>query len=254
VTRAPAEREQPVDRLVATLAARGTPTAEIAIERADDLGGEFMRWELATATAGALLGINPFDEPNVQQAKDATRALLDNFTRDGHLPIPEPDADFDHASFTLTAAARRALAGKPSDAIVSLIGPGDYMAVLAYLPEGPEITAAVRRFRGAVRSHTQAATMFGYGPRYLHSTGQLHKGGPNSGVFLLLTAPGQDVPVPGEPFSFGVLELAQALGDLASLDQTGRRALHVHLPRADTGTLERTFARLLDGIARRSAP
>jgi glucose-6-phosphate isomerase len=245
------DSEQAVDRLVSALADRGTPVAEITVERADVLGGEFVRWELATAAAGAILGINPFDEPNVQQAKDATRALLDNFTRDGHLPVPEPDAEFDHASFTLTTAARRALAGKPADRLLALVARGDYVGVLAYLPEGPEITSAVRRFRGAVRAQTHAATMFGYGPRYLHSTGQLHKGGPNTGVFLILTAPGHDASVPGEPFSFGVLELAQALGDLASLDQTGRRALHVHLPRADTGTLERVLTQVLDGGARR---
>jgi hypothetical protein len=99
-----------------------------------------------------------------------------------------------------------------------------------------------------VRRRTGCATMFGYGPRYLHSTGQLHKGGPNTGVFLLLTAPGADVPIPGEPFTFGILELAQALGDMASLDQAGRRALHVHLPRPDAHQLERVFDGLLRGL------
>jgi hypothetical protein len=198
-------------------------------------------------TAAALLGINPFDEPNVKQAKDATRTLLDSFGREGRLPVPEPDAEFDHAAFTLTGAARRMLGGRTPDALLSLLNPGDYFAVLAYLPERHEISVAVTGLRAAVRARSRCATTFGYGPRYLHSTGQLHKGGANTGVFLILTAPGQDLDVPGEPFSFGVLELAQALGDFASLDHTGRRALHVHLPRPDTNALQRCFDRLLDG-------
>jgi glucose-6-phosphate isomerase len=237
-----------VDALMKALADRGTPIAEIVVERADALGGEFVRWELATATAGMVLDINPFDEPNVQQAKDATRALLDAFTKEGHLPVPEPDAEVDHAAYKLTSAARRALAGKSPDRLLDIAQPGDYVGILAYLPESAEMTAAMAAFRGQARERTGCATMFGYGPRYLHSTGQLHKGGPNTGVFLLLTAPGQDLPVPGEPFSFGVLELAQALGDLASLDQTGRRALHVHLPRPDVGTVQRVLGRLAGGV------
>jgi glucose-6-phosphate isomerase len=236
--------DEHADTLLAALAERGTPIADIVVDRADALGGEFVRWELATAAAGMVLGINPFDEPNVQQAKDATRALLDAFTKEGHLPVPEPDAEVDHAAYTLTAAARRALAGRSADRVLDLAQPGDYVGILAYLPETAEMTAAIAAFRAQARERTRCATMFGYGPRYLHSAGQLHKGGPNTGVFLLLTAPGQDLPVPGEPFSFGVLELAQALGDLASLDQTGRRALHVHLPRPDVGTVQRLLAQL----------
>jgi transaldolase / glucose-6-phosphate isomerase len=232
--------------LLADLERAGTPVAELVVPDVGALGAEFVRWELATATASALLGINPFDEPNVQQAKDATRVLLDSFLREGRLPVPEPDAERDHAAFTLTTAARKALGGRPADDLLSLLGPGDYLGLLAYLPERPEIDEVVRRFRGSVRAKTSCATMFGYGPRYLHSTGQLHKGGANTGVFLLLTAPGQDVPVPDEAFTFGILELAQALGDFASLDHTGRRALHVHLPRPHEGTLDRLLGRLLE--------
>ena len=238
--------DQATDRLVHELASAGVPCAEIVVQDSSRLGGEFVRWELATATAAALLDINPFDEPNVQQAKDATRALLDSFTREGRLPIPEPDAEIDHAALTLSAAARRGLGGRDVSRLLTLVGEGDYVGILAYLPESAEIDAAVRRFRGAVRAATGAATTFGYGPRYLHSTGQLHKGGGNTGVFLLLTAPGQDVAVPGESFSFGILELAQALGDLASLDRAGRRALHVHLPRPHADTLQRMLDRLLE--------
>jgi glucose-6-phosphate isomerase len=238
--------DQTADRLIHELASAGVPSAEIVVQDVSRLGAEFVRWELATATAAALLGINPFDEPNVQQAKDATRALLDSFKREGRLPIPEPDAEIDHAALTLSAAARRGLGSRDVSRFLTLLGESDYLGILAYLPESAEIDAAVRRFRSAVRAATRAATTFGYGPRYLHSTGQLHKGGPNTGVFLLLTAPGQDLAVPGEPFSFGILELAQALGDLTSLDEAGRRALHVHLPRPHADTLLRMLDRLLE--------
>jgi glucose-6-phosphate isomerase len=240
-----AERDAGASGLMTALEATGAPSAAITVSDPAALGGEFVRWEVATVTAAALLKINPFDEPNVKQAKDATRTLLESFSREGRLPVPEPDAELDHAAFTLTNAGRRLLAGAPASALLSLLQPGDYFAVLAYLPEGPEIAAAVQAFRAEVRRRTRCATTFGYGPRYLHSTGQLHKGGANNGVFLVLTAPGQDLEVPGEAFSFGVLELAQALGDFASLDQAGRRALHVHLPRPDAGTLQRSFDRLL---------
>lgn len=241
--------------LVTALGRAGAPVAEIRVSEREALGAEFVRWELATVTAAALLGINPFDEPNVQQAKDATRVLLDAFVREGRLPVPERDGERDDAALTLTSAARRALGGRPPEDLLALLAPGDYLGILAYLPEGPGIDAVVRRFRGAVRVKTSCATMFGYGPRYLHSTGQLHKGGPNTGVFLLLTAPGQDVPVPDEAFTFGILELAQALGDFASLDGTGRRALHVHLPRPDEGTLDRLLGGFVDAEGRgRQAP
>jgi glucose-6-phosphate isomerase len=238
-----------VDDLVRQLASRGTPVAEIVMEGPDAIGAEFARWELATATAAAVMDINPFDEPNVQQAKDATRALLDTFKREGRLLAGEPDADIDDASMTLSSAARRGAGSRRVDELLRLLGPGDYFSVLAYLPESDALTAAIARFRAEVRRRTGCATMFGYGPRYLHSTGQLHKGGPNTGVFLVLSAPGADVPIPGEPFTFGILELAQALGDMASLDQAGRRALHVHLPRPDVQRVERACEWLLRGLS-----
>ena len=243
--RLPDREDEAMASAVTALAHAGMPVATIDPDTSASLGGEFVRWELATVTAAALLSINPFDEPNVKQAKDATRTLLDSFSREGRLPVPEPDAEIDHAAFTLTTAARRLLAGAAVDGLLSLLQPGDYLAILAYLPEGPEIAAAVRSFRATVRGRRRCATTFGYGPRYLHSTGQLHKGGANNGVFLMLTAPGQDLEAPGEGFSFGVLELAQALGDFVSLDHAGRRALHVHLPRPDAGTVQRLFDRLL---------
>ena len=209
------------------------------------LGAEFVRWEIATSVAGALLGVNPFDEPNVQQAKDATRVLLDRHKSDGVLPASTADETTDGIALTLSAAAR----AQEQDAgrLLRLVDPGDYVGVLAYLPPDAAFDAAVRRFRTEVRRLTSAATMFGYGPRYLHSTGQLHKGGANTGVFVLITAsPANDLDIPGQPYTFGTLEMAQALGDFASLEATGRRAVHVHLPAPEPAHLSAALDLLLE--------
>jgi transaldolase/glucose-6-phosphate isomerase len=225
------------------------PVVDIEIPEPSALGAEFLRWEIATAVAGALLHINPFDEPNVQQAKDATRVLLDQYKVHGTLPAPPPDATTDGVTSTLSEAARSALASQEPDAFLTLVEPGDYVALLAYLGPDADLAEALGGFRMAVRDRTRAATMFGYGPRYLHSTGQLHKGGPTTGVFLLITAtPKADLPIPGEPFSFGTLELAQALGDFNSLADAGRRALHVHLPSPDAGLLSAVCEKLLSHL------
>ena len=201
------------------------------------LGGEFFRWEFATAAAGFLLDINPFDEPNVQQAKDATRALLDHYTSQGRLPLVEPDAAIDGARLTLSPTARQH--SEDPRAFLKLFQQGDYFALLAFLPPGNDgFVGELEHIRHEVAMRTGCAATLGYGPRYLHSTGQLHKGGPSSGVFLIVTAePTPDMPIPGEPFSFGILEQAQALGDFESLTRAGRRALHIHFPRRDPALL-----------------
>jgi glucose-6-phosphate isomerase len=231
------------------------PSVEIELPEATALGAEFMRWEIATAILGAMFRINPFDEPNVQQAKDATRVLLDTYKTKGRLPAPAPDRTLpDGVSLKLSQAARTKLGAGDADAIITLIEEGDYFALLAYVGPDEAIASELQAFRHAVRDRTRAATMFGYGPRYLHSTGQLHKGGPNTGVFVLLTAdPDQDVAIPGEGFSFGTLELAQALGDFASLDATNRRALHVHLPRQDPALVRAVAEALLARVPPRTA-
>jgi len=242
--------EEMRDTDVRDLVAVNAPLVEVELPEPSALGAECVRWEIATAVAGALLEINPFDEPNVQQAKDATNVLLAQFKNDGRLQLGAADQQTpDGCALTLTAAARRDLAGRAAEAVLTLIHPGDYLAVLAYLPHNPQIEDDVARLRHEVRQRTHAASMFGYGPRYLHSTGQLHKGGPNSGVFLVMTAtPRADLGIPGEPFTFGTLELAQALGDFSSLDATGRRALHVHLPAPDRALVRAVFDRLLGRI------
>ena len=226
------------------------PLATIAFEEPAALGAEFMRWEIATAVAGGLLEINPFDEPNVQQAKDATRGLLDRYEVDHRLPTGPTDATSDDGvTLTLTTAARSRLGRHGANNILTLLGAGDYLAVLAFLGPDPDLASVLRAFRMTVRDSTRAATMFGYGPRYLHSTGQLHKGGPNSGVFVLITAnASEDIAIPDKSFSFGTLELAQGLGDFASLEATSRRAIHVHLPSPDPRRLERTLARFTQAL------
>ena len=245
-------RPNPADETGALKAAT-LPVVTIELPELSAVGAEFVRWEVATAIAGALLDVNPFDEPNVQQAKDATRVLLDQYKAQGQLAMARPDRTLtDGVTLTLSTAARQQLAGSEAEAILSLLRPGDYLAVLAFLGPDADLAAPLDRFRIAVRDRTRAATMFGYGPRYLHSTGQLHKGGPNTGVFLLITAsPRFDLAIPGEAFSFGTLELAQALGDFMSLDKAARRALHAHLTSPDPRLLQLLTATLLDRLPQR---
>jgi len=227
--------------------ASGAPFATWRMESSTALAAEFYRWEVATAATGALLGINPFDEPNVSQAKEATSALLDLFRAQGRLPSVDVNGLIDGVRLTLSHTAAQSPDVDPIKAALARPRPPDYVAVLAYLPPDAEpFESALQEIRRAIAAQTGCASMCAYGPRYLHSTGQLHKGGPNSGVFLIVTADGaQDLPIPDEPFSFGVLETAQALGDFQSLDRTGRRALHLHLPRRDPDLLRRVVATLL---------
>lgn len=219
------------------LRAAGFPMVTIRLREPLAIGAEFVRWEVATATAGALLGVNPFDEPDVQRAKDATRALLRRYADEDRLPEIAPQVvgpgltlTFDEASWTQVAAG----APEPRATLArffGLLGPGGYVALLAYLPYDRELAEPLAALRTAIRDKTRAATTFGYGPRYLHSTGQLHKGGPPGGLFLVLTADAAtDDAIPGEPYSFATLERAQALGDLAALASAGRRVVRLHLP------------------------
>jgi hypothetical protein len=217
-------------------APRDRPQVHLVYDR---LGAEFYRWEIAAATAGFLLGVNPFDEPNVQQSKDATRALLDTYAAERQLPAPDAHVTIDTVSITLSAAVR-ARAADRLPALRRLLGPRDYFALVAYLPPyESHITPALQRLRAAVATKTGCATTLGFGPRYLHSTGQLHKGGPNTAVVIIVTVDAaEDLPVPGEPYSFGVLEMAQAVGDFQALDRLGRRALLMRLPRRDPALVQ----------------
>jgi transaldolase/glucose-6-phosphate isomerase len=239
----PEEHER--DGKVERLRAAGHPIVNIRLVEPLGIGAEFLRWEIATATAGAILGINPFDEPNVQQAKDATRAILGHYAADKRLPSPPAHVSAEGIGLTFSKPAldkmgHPAAVGDALRAFFDLLQAGDYVGLLAYLPTDPALEPALERLRLALRSSKRVATTAGFGPRYLHSTGQLHKGGANTGQFLLITADTKaDLAIPGEPFSFGVLETAQALGDFASLEAAGRRAVRLHLPASDPGTVER---------------
>jgi len=192
----------------------GHPVIERRLTSLYDLGAEFFAWEFATACAGWRLGINPFDQPNVQEAKDATKELLAEFTKNKRLPDTTPET-------SLVDAVQSQLA---------TVKPGDYIAFLNYLEETPEIDQTLRDIRVYLLDTTHCATTVGFGPRFLHSTGQLHKGGPNSGVFFQLGAKDDvDFPVPGEAYSFSVLKEAQALGDFRALKARGRRVVRIDL-------------------------
>jgi hypothetical protein len=195
------------------LAAAGHPGARFAIRDPLDLGAEMFRWEFATAVAGKLLGINPFDQPNVQEAKDRTNEILRG---ESTLDSRQPSA--------VDPAALRSL--------LDSVKAGDYFAMTAYLDDTEAIEDALARIRVMVRDRKKVATTVGFGPRFLHSTGQLHKGGPDTGVFLQITAePAASVPIPGKPYGFENVVAAQAGGDLAALRSRGRRTLRVHLPK-----------------------
>jgi hypothetical protein len=187
---------------------------------AEALGLEFFRWEFATAVAGAALGVNPFDEPNVRDAKQRTQAQLDRRRTRGSFSIMPP---FEQGKGYSRRESRRADDGTPPKA-------GRYIAILDYLPADPRRTEMVGRLRAALRRRAGTATTHGLGPRYLHSTGQYHKGGPNSGVFLMMTAADPGVtPIPGTDFSFSTLKQAQALGDFEALAASGRHVVHYHI-------------------------
>jgi hypothetical protein len=242
--------DAPDTAVVERLRDSGAPVVRLGMPDAASVGAEFFRWEVATAAAGRLLDINPFDEPNVQQAKDATRALLDTYVAERRLPMSGPHAARDGARLTLSAAAQECLDGTSADTFLRVLGQGDYFGLLAFLsPLDSALGDAFSMLRTEVAARTGCATMFGYGPRYLHSTGQLHKGGANKGVFVIVTAtPADDLPIPGEPYSFGVLEMAQALGDFASLERTSRRALHVHLSQPSAAVFTRVAEMLLAAL------
>ncbi|MFN8545773.1 MAG: bifunctional transaldolase/phosoglucose isomerase [Candidatus Binatia bacterium] len=221
---------------LARLARAGHPTVAYKLADPHDLGGEFVRWEIATAAAGHLLGINPFDQPNVQESKEITVRLLAEHGRTGRLPdvgaalTPTAPDLAERLTVLLRGARGRA-----------------YLAVNAYLPTTPRVVAQLDALRTIVRDRFGIATTVGFGPRFLHSTGQLHKGGPATGVFLQLTCSDPtDLTVPGEAFGFSTLKAAQALGDLQALAARGRPVLHVHL---DGTMLERELKALGAAIA-----
>jgi glucose-6-phosphate isomerase len=224
----------------------GHPLIRIGLRDRLDLAGEFFRWEVATAIAGMVLGVNPFDEPNVTESKENTKRLLTQSADADRLPAQQ--AALVEQGLRLFAPSGRPPGGSFTEAVwlfLKQAGAADYVALLAYLPQSDAHDAALQAIRRAIHDRLRVATTVGYGPRYLHSTGQLHKGGDGRGLFLLITSDErEDAPIPGRPYSFGLLKRAQALGDEAALTGRGRRVLHLHLGADVTADLERA-ARLI---------
>jgi len=223
---------------LAALEAAGHPVVRITVTAPAHIGQEFFRFEIATAVAGAVMGINPFDQPDVEAAKIKTRELTSAFEKSGALPTEAAVAtDGPIAIYTDTAnadALRKAGAGSDLASWLKThlgrIKPNDYVAALAYLDRNDANIAALQKLRMAIRDSKHVATCAGFGPRFLHSTGQAYKGGPNTGVFLQITADNaSDLDVPGQKTSFGVIEAAQARGDFGVLTERGRRALRLHI-------------------------
>jgi transaldolase/glucose-6-phosphate isomerase len=240
------------------LESAGHPVVYRTLTDLYDLGEEFFLWEIATAFAGWRLGINPFDQPNVQESKDATKELLEKFAAEGKLneqPVLATDG-------TLTVRAdEKTVATLASSSVLeavrshlSRVRAGDYIALLNYIEETPENEAIIQETRTHLRDATRCATTTGYGPRFLHSTGQLHKGGPDTGVFIQVTAPDRtDLPIPGQPYTFSILKQAQALGDFRSLASRGRRAIRVDLGADTTAGLQRLHDLIAEAVPRSDA-
>lgn len=237
---------------VEALERAGHPVVRIRVKDVWHIGQEFFRWEIATAVAGSIIGIDPFNQPDVEASKDKTRALTDAYEKSNRLPEDAPV--FRENGVALYADPRNAaelgrhntLAGylKSHFGRVHAGGKGgDYVALLAYIERNAAHTRALTEMRARIRDKTRAATCLGFGPRFQHSTGQAYKGGPNSGVFLQVTCDDPaDIGVPGHSYSFGVVKAAQASGDLAVLVERDRRALRVHLKHVDAGLEELSHA------------
>jgi glucose-6-phosphate isomerase len=252
--RADASVNASLDAKVAAIEAAGHSVVHIEIAHRNEIFGQFFTWEVATSVAGSVMGINPFDQPDVESAKIETRTLTSAYEQTGKLPVREPVlvdggiqlyATEAYAATLDKAAPAKTLAGY-LHAHFNQIHPGDYFAALAFLPMFPEHEAAIQGIRHKVLDAKRVATCLGFGPRFLHSTGQDYKGGPNTGVFLQITADhAVDVAIPGQKLSFGVVIDAQAAGDLAVLESRGRRAVRVHLG-ADVAAGLKTLAEAVD--------
>jgi glucose-6-phosphate isomerase len=200
------------DVAVGSLVSSGQPAVVLQLEDIYDIGAEFFRWEFATAVAGAVLGVQPFDQPDVQRSKDSTTRLLEEFSASGSLPKMDTSGSL--------------------HGLLSSAGSGRYLAVMTYLEQTPEADNELGKLRRKLGETYRMATTLGYGPRFLHSTGQLHKGGKNTGLFLQLTVDhDHDLPVPGKPYSFGVVTDAEAMGDFQALQAAGRTVVRVNLHR-----------------------
>lgn len=218
------EDDERISKFTEELAEHEAPLLTIEVNSSYDLGALFLLWEIATAAAGAILGINPFDQPNVQEAKTMTKEVLTKLAK-GNLP----DAVTAPILVSKDIADEVKLDTLAQD-VYSLLESNDYVALLAYVYPSEETQRALLELRDKIRTRTKRAVLFGYGPRYLHSTGQLYKGDGNNGVFIIFSADDEhDIPIPGQKYTFGQLCNAQALGDFQALQAKGRRVIKLHL-------------------------
>jgi RpiB/LacA/LacB family sugar-phosphate isomerase len=234
------------DSALAKLADAGHPVLRLVLRDPMDIGAEFFRWALATATAGAVLGVNPFDEPDVARAKDNAAALLTDWRRSHRLPEWQADVEEDGIMLMTRSNKKPGSVSRGLAAHLAMAAPGDYLAIQAYLTPTAEAGRALQEMRAALRDRLRVATTVGWGPRYLHSTGQLHKGGPTSGLFIQITGEDrEDLPIPGAGYGFSTLKSAQALGDLQSLRDGARRVIRLHL----TGKQSQALPQLLQMVS-----
>lgn len=230
------ERDPELEAHAQSLRAAGQPVVTILMRDRLDLGAQFLLWEIATATAGVALKINPFDQPNVQATKQFTATILDEVRKEGR--VPEAPMEMADGPLRLYAAGGASTVRQAVQLFFEQADSSDYLVLLAYLTENEGAEHGLQSIRSLVRERLHIATTIGYGPRYLHSTGQLHKGGPNSGLFVILTSEsGEDALIPDQPYSFGMLMRAQALGDFEALRKHRRRVIRVHLAGEVPGSL-----------------
>ena len=226
------EVDEPDPHKLHALEVAGHPLLRLTT-RIEDLGSEFFRWEFATAVAGAVLRINPFDEPNVAEAKEKTKSLLAHYAANGRLPQPAAAAETD----AVAVFSKKFSGPSPADVVraaIESLGGGDYVAFLSYLPGDSGAQSAIANVRLRIRSRARVASTFGIGPRYLHSTGQFHKGGPNTLVAFVITADDEtNTEIPDAGYTFSVLKRAQALGDTETLEAHDRRTVRIHIKNAN---------------------
>jgi transaldolase/glucose-6-phosphate isomerase len=240
-----------MERKLRALERAGHPTVRIQMGEIINLGAEFFRWELATATAGAIMGINPFDEPNVAESKENTRQLLAEWRESGTFSHEQPLVEEDGVALYCDPKQwwfpriREDSLSQALRSFVELAQSADYLSLLAYFLRTTRRHETLQAVRLKLCNRLKVATTLGYGPRYLHSTGQLHKGGPNKGVFILFTAEGtEEIAIPGQPYGFATLQRAQALGDFRSLNTKERRVIRIHLgrnPEKGLGVVKRSL-------------
>jgi RpiB/LacA/LacB family sugar-phosphate isomerase len=245
------EDDDSYDAALGKLAGAGHPVLRFALKDPLDLGAEFFRWEMATATAGAVMGVNPFDEPDVARAKENTSGLLTNWKKSHRLPEWPPDAEDEGIILMAKSNKKFPSVAKGLSAHLAQAEAGDYLAIQAYLAPSAEIANRLQEARTLLRDRLRLATTVGFGPRYLHSTGQLHKGGRPNGLFIQITCEDKDdLPIPGSSYGFGTLKAAQALGDLQALRDAGRRVIRLHLTGRPTTGLQQLL-QMIQAVTRK---